>query len=116
MIRTMLLQELRRMRFEEACGGWRERWLTQEEAARLPGVCERAFRSGIQSMPESGSCKGPLRACRSVAARVVGSHTGRGPLRVPVRRERCRRNRRLRGVTSPRERGRRTGFAGGAIG
>ena len=44
MTRTQVLQEIRRMRFEEACGGWQERRLTQEEAARLPGVCERTFR------------------------------------------------------------------------
>ena len=41
MRRTELLQEVRKMRFEEACGGWQERRLTQEEAARMPGVCER---------------------------------------------------------------------------
>ena len=44
MRRTELLQEVRKMRFEEACGGWQERRLTQEEAARLPGVCERTSR------------------------------------------------------------------------
>jgi hypothetical protein len=32
------------MRFEEAYEGWQERRLTQEEAARLLGVCERSFR------------------------------------------------------------------------
>ena len=41
MRRTELLQEVRKMRFEEACGGWQERRLTQEAAARLLGVCER---------------------------------------------------------------------------
>ena len=41
MRRTELLQEVRKMRFEEAYGGWQERRLTQEEAARLLGVCER---------------------------------------------------------------------------
>ena len=35
MRRTELLQEVRKMRFEEACGGWQERRLTQEEAARM---------------------------------------------------------------------------------
>ena len=35
MRRTELLQEVRKMRFEEACGGWQERRLTEEEA-RLP--------------------------------------------------------------------------------
>ena len=44
MTRTQLLQELRRMRFNEAYGGWQERRLTQEEAVRLLGVCERTFR------------------------------------------------------------------------
>ena len=37
MRRTEPRQEVRKMRFEEACGGWRERRLTQEEAARMPG-------------------------------------------------------------------------------
>ena len=31
---TKVLRELGRMRFEEACGGWQARRLTQEEAAR----------------------------------------------------------------------------------
>ena len=31
MTRTQVLQEIRRMRFKEACGGWREKPLTQEE-------------------------------------------------------------------------------------
>ena len=44
MTRTQVLQEIRRMRFNEAYGGWQERRLTQEEAARLLGVCERTFR------------------------------------------------------------------------
>ena len=38
MTRTQVLQEVRRMRFAEAYGGWQERRLTQEEAARLLGV------------------------------------------------------------------------------
>ena len=41
---TELLQEIRKMRFEEAYEGWNEGRLTQEEAARLLGVCERSFR------------------------------------------------------------------------
>ena len=44
MTRTQVLQEIRRMRFEEAYGGWQERRLTQEEAAGCWGVCERTFR------------------------------------------------------------------------
>ena len=48
MTRTQVLQEIRRMRFKEAYGGWRERRLTQEEAARLLGVCERTLRCAIQ--------------------------------------------------------------------
>ena len=41
MRRAERLQEVRKMRFEEAYGGWQERRLTQEEEARLLGVCER---------------------------------------------------------------------------
>ena len=37
MRRTELLQEVRKRRFEEACGGWQERRLIQEEAARRLG-------------------------------------------------------------------------------
>ena len=44
MRRAKLLQEIRKMRFEEAYEGWNEGRLTQEEAARLLGVCERSFR------------------------------------------------------------------------
>ena len=47
MKRAEWLQETRKMRFEEACGGWQSGRLTQEEAARLLGVCER----GIQVRP-----------------------------------------------------------------
>ena len=41
MRRTQLLQEIRIMRFEEAYTSWQRRNLTQEEAARLLGVCDR---------------------------------------------------------------------------
>jgi DNA-binding XRE family transcriptional regulator len=44
MRRTEMLQEVRRMRFEEAYDVWTERRLTQEEAARMLGVCDRTFR------------------------------------------------------------------------
>lgn len=42
------------MRFEEAYGGWQARRLTQEEAARLLGVCERTFRRYIDRYEEAG--------------------------------------------------------------
>ena len=44
MRRTEVLQEIRKMRFEEAYGGWQSGRLTQGEAASLLGVCERTFR------------------------------------------------------------------------
>ncbi len=47
MSRIKWLQETRMMRFEEAYHGWTERRLTQQEAARLPGVHERSFRRHI---------------------------------------------------------------------
>jgi len=54
MRRTELLQEVRKMRFEEAYGGWQEGRLTQSEAARLLGVCERSFRRYIYRYEEEG--------------------------------------------------------------
>ena len=44
MRRSEVLQENRKMRFEEGYEGWNEGRLTQEEAARILGVCERSFR------------------------------------------------------------------------
>jgi hypothetical protein len=38
MKQTEWFRETRKMRFEEAYAGWSNGWLTQEEAARLPGV------------------------------------------------------------------------------
>ncbi|MGA2551836.1 MAG: helix-turn-helix domain-containing protein [Burkholderiaceae bacterium] len=44
MTRTILLQELRKMRFDEAYEGWETGRLTQAEAAQILGMCERSFR------------------------------------------------------------------------
>lgn len=41
---VQVLQEMRKMRFEEAYEGWNAGRLTQAEAARILGVCERSFR------------------------------------------------------------------------
>lgn len=54
MRRTELLQEIRKMRFEEAYFGWSEGRLLQEEAARLLGVCERSFRRYIDRYEDAG--------------------------------------------------------------
>lgn len=51
---TKLLQEIRKMRYEEAYTGWQAGRLTQEEAARLLGVCERTFRRYIDRYEEAG--------------------------------------------------------------
>lgn len=49
-----VLQEIRKMRYEEAYTGWQTGRLTQEEAARLLGVCERTFRRYIDRYEEAG--------------------------------------------------------------
>ena len=42
------------MRFEEAYGGWQQGRLTQEDAARLLGVCERTFQRHIDRYEDAG--------------------------------------------------------------
>jgi transposase len=54
MKRTLLLQEIRIMRFEEAYTSWQRRSLTQEEAARLLGVSDRTFRRYLCRYEEQG--------------------------------------------------------------
>lgn len=54
MKRTELLQEIRKMRFEEAYEGWDTGRLTQAEAASLLGVCERTFRRYLARYEEAG--------------------------------------------------------------
>jgi len=54
MRRTEMLQEIRKMRFEEVYFGWSESRLSQEEAARILGVCDRTFRRYIDRYEESG--------------------------------------------------------------
>jgi predicted transcriptional regulator len=54
MKRTKLLQEIRKMRFKEAHEGWSEGKLTQAEAARLLGICERSFRRYLQRYEADG--------------------------------------------------------------
>ncbi len=51
---TELLQEIRKMRFEEAYEVWTESRLSQEEAARMLGVCARTFRRYIDRYEEGG--------------------------------------------------------------
>ncbi len=54
MKRTELLQEVRKVRFEEAYEGWNRGRLTQEEAAMLLGVCDRTFRRYLIRYEDEG--------------------------------------------------------------
>lgn len=54
MNRTRVHQEVRIMRFEDAYTSWREKRLTQEEAAELLGVCSRTFRRYIDRYHDAG--------------------------------------------------------------
>lgn len=51
---TELLQEIRKMRFEEAYEGWEKGRITQGEAASLLGICERTFRRYLVRYEASG--------------------------------------------------------------
>ena len=54
MKRAEILQEIRIMRFEEAYDVWTEKRLSQEEAARILGVCDRTFRRYIDRYEDNG--------------------------------------------------------------
>lgn len=54
MRRTEILQEVRKMRFEESYEGWKKGRLTQEDAARLLGVCARTFRRYLVRYEDEG--------------------------------------------------------------
>jgi len=54
MKRTQLLQELRKMRFDQAWEGWSEGRLSQFEAAQLLGMSERNFRRYCRRFEEEG--------------------------------------------------------------
>jgi hypothetical protein len=54
MKRSEVLQEVRKMRFEESYEGWKEGRLTQEEAAMLLGVCDRTFRRYLMRYEDQG--------------------------------------------------------------
>lgn len=51
---TAVLQEIRKMRFKEAYYGWQEKRLSQQEAARILGICERSFRRYKDRYEEQG--------------------------------------------------------------
>src|SRR5512146_3301321 len=48
------LQEVRMKRFREVYGSWRERRLSQEEAARILGVSDRTFRRYVERYDDGG--------------------------------------------------------------
>ena len=54
MRRMEALQKSRKMRFEEMYEGWNAGRLTQFEAARILGICERSFRRYLLRYEEEG--------------------------------------------------------------
>lgn len=54
MRRTQLLQEVRKVRFEEILRIWTEERMSQEEAAKMLGVCSRTFRRYIDRYHDAG--------------------------------------------------------------
>lgn len=54
MKRAQVLQEIRKMQFEQVYTGWKKRRLTQEEAARILGVTDRTFRRYINRYDDEG--------------------------------------------------------------
>ena len=54
MRKTEMMQEIRKMRFEEIYGRWEKKRISQEEAAQILGVCSRTFRRQICRYEENG--------------------------------------------------------------
>ncbi len=54
MKRTGFLDEVKRMRFEEAYEGYQSKRLSQREAAQLLGVCDRSFRRYLTRYEDEG--------------------------------------------------------------
>ena len=54
MDRTNVLQEIRKMRFEDTWNEWKKGCLTQEEAGRILGMSERTFRRYVRRVEEEG--------------------------------------------------------------
>jgi transposase len=84
-----MLQEIRKMRFEEVYFGWSESRLSQEEAARILGVCDRTFRRYIDRYAEAGISglsdkrltqasfhRAPVDEVMAVAERYASGHRG----------------------------------------
>ena len=89
MRRTEMLQEIRKMRFEEVYFGWSESRLNQEEAAQILGVCDRTFRRYIDRYEEAGISglsdkrltqasfhRAPVDEVMAVAERYASRHRG----------------------------------------
>lgn len=62
MRRTQVLQEIRKMRFVEAYEAWQVKRLSQQEAARLLGVCDRTLRRMIDRFECAGGGEAGMEA------------------------------------------------------
>src|SRR5512136_2630654 len=89
MRRTQLLQETRKLRFEEILRIWTEARLSQEEAARMLGVCARTFRRYVDRYHEAGlegladkrlsqasARKAPVHECLALCERYRSRYRG----------------------------------------
>ena len=54
MDRTNVLQEIRKMRFEETWNEWKKGRLTQKEAVQILGMSEMTFRRYVRRVEEEG--------------------------------------------------------------
>ncbi len=73
MRRTELLQEIRKMRFEEAYAGWNAERLTQDEAARLLGMCERSY-TWVKRRLQEGKLVPKVETTREAGGKVDKEH------------------------------------------
>jgi hypothetical protein len=72
MKRKALLQDLRKMCFEEAYGGWDSGRLTQPEAAALLGESDRTFRRGSRALCRRPAWSAGRRRAGRAASDAIG--------------------------------------------
>ena len=78
---TKLREEIKKMRFEEAYGGWLKKELTQKQTACLLGIGSNGLHSTTKNDPISRWDTSPL--MRSIKVQQQHEHNSKNELKIP---------------------------------